>query len=123
MAYDVRDTILSSLSEQGWGALSDLGNSFDESQKRLLSEMREEADVVAKVFDNDAGRDFLVWLVRKTLMRPPSELEANASTIEDYALRQARRNGQNAIVFMILSALNVANFKSSIPGADMEIRQ
>ncbi|MFA7504287.1 MAG: hypothetical protein WCZ28_06275 [Burkholderiaceae bacterium] len=112
MSTDVLGEIFSRLETGGWGDLENLGEQIASANKaqsqKLRAEAEREAAIVKAALDNDAGRALLDLLVRKTLFRPSSGEEQAAATAEAYAILKARREGQNAIVFMLLQMLAVA---------------
>lgn len=89
----------------GWEGLEpDLSRMSADAQELINQAMRE-AEPVAKLFATPEGERVLLWLIRKTLLRPPSAEQATAATTEAYALACARREGQNAVIWMLLAAL------------------
>ena len=109
---DVIGDLFRMLETGGWGDLENLGPQIARVNKAQTEKQREEAlreaAIVKAALDTDAGRALLELLVRKTLFRPSSEEERAALTAEAYAICKPRREGQNAIVFMLLQMLAVA---------------
>jgi len=101
------------LSAGGWSGLEDaekaVGAFNDRQQAQELEEHRAQARIVRNMVRTPEGKAFLAWLLEKTLMRPPGHLEINATSAEAYAIAKARREGQNGIAFMLLSALKAAD--------------
>ena len=106
---DTLEDMMRKLGAGGWAG-------FDEEAmaKVQAGELRAERDqmlaeaaVVRRCLANPEGEAFLLWLLKKTLMRPPNAQEQAPSTAEMYAIAKARREGQNAILFTILDALAV----------------
>lgn len=92
----------------GWDALENLQAKAAGDQALLLLQARGEASIVSEALSTPAGRLFLNWLIRKTLLRPPTEEEQVSATEFAYVRAKARRDGQNGVVWMILHALEVA---------------
>lgn len=93
----------------GWGGIEDAERVASEANQRMLDDerrqMREEAELVRRALDNKAGRQFLEWLARKTVLRPASARQAGATTAEAYAIEAAKREGQNSIFHIIADAI------------------
>lgn len=106
------------LMEEGWGGLAPDQARISADVRELMSQARLEAEPIAQLFDTPQGQRVLLWLIGKTLLRPPSlEMQA-ATTAEAYALAAARREGQNAVVWMIISALQVAHGEQASAGGE-----
>ncbi len=116
MNADMVGEIFGQLSSEGWGGIDVKPDQLQRDVQKMVAEAYEEAIPVAATFSTPAGQKTLLWLLRKTIFRPPSDQQNNASTAEALAMQAARRDGQNAIVFMILHALQVANGEQSKGG-------
>lgn len=76
------------------------------NDKKLSAEaVAREQRIVRDALDNAKGRIFLHWLMRQTLLSPPSQAELDATSVEAVALTARRRQGENQVVLTILSAL------------------
>ncbi|MEQ1652581.1 MAG: hypothetical protein ABL897_08850 [Hyphomicrobium sp.] len=113
--------LMGALQTEGWDA-------FDESKLRKAEEkeasqereqIRAEANIVAAALGTPAGEAFVEWLMRKTLVRPPGPAELSAATAEMYAIAKARREGQDQLVYMILSALATARGDELVAGTEL----
>lgn len=116
MNADVISDLLGDFAVEGWSGLSANPDRMAQQNAELVREALTEAEPIATLFASDAGKAVLKWLVRKTIMRPPSALETQASDPHAYALAKARREGQDAVVWMILSALQVARGEEAMGG-------
>ena len=105
--------LLQAMASHGWDGLEDaekmVGAFNERQQQEELESHRREARIVRDMVRTPEGKAFLAWLLEKTLMRPPGHLEINATSAEAYAIAKARREGQNGIAFMLLSALKAAD--------------
>lgn len=112
MSQDVLSDIMGRLSNGGWSDLEGLGEQAANLHRTQAQQQREEAEreaaIVKATLDTEAGRKLLDLLIRKTLFRPSTDEERMALNAEAYAILKARREGQNAIVFMLLQMLAVA---------------
>ena len=115
---DQVDELISQLGTDGWGGIEGASSKLDADMTRLKAEAVREAQPVAAALATPEGRYLLHWLIRKTLLRPPSDEEVMAKTAEDYTIRAAQRRGQNQIVFMLLHALQVAAGEAAPKGGD-----
>lgn len=117
----IGDDVLAGLmkvASAGWDGL----DNAEESMRRLYErqgaeedeQRRREAAIVRAALDTPAGAELMAWLMKKTLLRPPSELELSARSAETYAIAKARREGQNGIVFMLLAALAAEPIKEDV---------
>ncbi len=104
----IDDELLRNLGQDGWDGLRADPDRFQRDMAQLLTEARDEAAPIAAVFAGPEGTKALAWLVKKTLLRPPTEQEQTAKTCEEYAILKARREGQNGVIWMILQAIDVA---------------
>lgn len=97
----------------GWDGIAtdDHGGALQADMQKVMNEALREAIPIADVLETPEGQHMLRWLISKTLTRPVSELEANAKTIEEYALLKARREGQNGVVMMLMQTLHVAKLR------------
>lgn len=100
----------------GWDALDIDRQSLSLDAQKMIAAAVEEAVPVAKLFASEDGQRVLHWLMRKTLLRPPSVEQRMAQSPEAYALAAARREGQNGVIFMILHALQVAHGETAAGG-------
>lgn len=105
----VLNQMAADLFEGGWDGLEVDREAFGADVQKLIDAARAEAHPVAELFGSPLGRHVLLWLVRKTLLRPPSAEMQAATTPEAYALAAKARESQNAVVWMILSALQAAH--------------
>lgn len=96
------------LQSQGWAAFEGLGERAAADKKRQDEQERTEAAIVHAALSTPEGEKFVLWLMQKTLLRSPGDAELGARTAEAYAIAKARREGQNQIVFTILTALEKA---------------
>lgn len=103
------DGLLHDLGMDGWGGLENIGVKAEAERQRIMIDARAEASIVTDVMKTPEGKRLLEWLVKRTLLRPPSDIEQQAGDIHAYALAKARREGQNGVVFMLLSAISTAN--------------
>lgn len=108
---------------QGWDGLDKLGTDFKQKNIEQNSEMRRlaeaEAATAAAVFNTPEGRKFLILLLRKTLLRPPTEEQRTSRSMEGVAILGLKRQGQNEITQMILDMLDVARGMSDKQGGDL----
>lgn len=72
-----------------------------------MERARAEACVVQDALGNEAGRRFLQLLAQWTVLRPPTEAELSATSVEQQALLGARRVARNNLYFVIASALTM----------------
>ncbi|HRN83279.1 MAG TPA: hypothetical protein PK857_00545 [Hyphomicrobium sp.] len=111
------ENFVSQLFAGGWDAIENPGAKARDANKRATDEQREayraKCAVIAKALGDEDGRAALALLVEMTLMRPPSDEETAARTMEAYAIAKAVREGQSNIVFTIFEMLRVAS------GADL----
>lgn len=110
MSTDVLSEILGVMEGGGWGDLEKIGSSLDAVTRQAGAEAREEerrqAAIAAAALDTPAGRVLLDLLLRKTILRPPSDEEnAARGSAQAYAILKAERTGQNKLMFTILSML------------------
>ena len=101
----------------GWGGIDNAGAFAKQLNERQAAEdeerRRREAAIVQAALGTPEGQRFLVWLLGKTLGRPPGDAEiAQATTAEAYAIAKARREGQNGVVFMLIEAMGVTTKKA-----------
>lgn len=102
--------VVDMLAGDGWSGLEDLEKQMRETNARASAADREQAEreaaIVAAALETDAGRKLLGLLLHKTLLRAPADDEIGArGSAEAYAIAKAKREGQNAIVFMLLQML------------------
>ena len=103
---DPLNGMLSGLAREGWDAFDGLDERQQDEQKRVVAANQEQAEIVRKALGTPEGANFISWLAQLTVLRPPSQEENASVTIEDYALRKARREGQNQIFYSIMAALH-----------------
>ena len=93
----------------GWDGLEnagDIAKAFsDRAQAADDEQRRREVKIVRDMVRTPQGKAFMTWLLQKTLVRPPSQIELSATTAEAYSIAKARREGQSGIAFMLLFAL------------------
>jgi len=111
MAAEDMVGLLSKIAMSGWDGLDNaeaLMRAAGEREGRQDAEKRAaDVAVVRAALDTEAGHALMAWLMKKTVLRPPSDIEFQAAkTAEAYAIAKARREGQNGIVFMLLEALS-----------------
>ena len=103
---DVAD-MLKAVATGGWSAFDEVAikaaQASEEARDREAE--RAEAAIVARALDNDAGRAFLEWVASKTILRPPSAADLEERSIEAYAMRQARREAQAQMFWLMQAAL------------------
>lgn len=100
----------------GWAGLRQGDINHEALRQQMMVEAQSEAAIVAACFATPAGHACLDWLVAKTLMRPPSDQEFAATSVEQYALLKARREGQNGVIYMILNAIATAKGTELVGG-------
>ena len=118
MTGDVRDDVLGRISRDGWDGLRFDDDVLARQMQKLREEARAEAAPIAAVLDSDGGRALIDWLVKKTLLRPPSDEEQVASTVEQLGIQKARRDGQNSVVWMLLQVMQAARGEQPISGGE-----
>jgi len=96
------------LATDGWNGIDVDPARFNADMEAMALEALNEALPVAELFATPAGQQVLLWLMQKTILRPPSDEERCAKSAEEFAILKARRDGQNGVIFMILQALQVA---------------
>ena len=116
MSAETMQSIFDQLGAGGWPSIEVDQDKLQQDMQKMIAEQREEAIPVAATFSTPAGQKTLLWLMEKTLLKPPGPDEYNAKSAEEYALRKARRDGQNGVVFVILHALQVAAGEQSTGG-------
>lgn len=115
MSGDVNRQLFEQLerSGAGWDFFGADARKPDPNQQtehaKMLAAEHEMAARVARLFDTPDGREVLLWLLSKTILRAPDVVDATTVTAEGYAIRRASREGQNAVVHMIVDALRVAH--------------
>ncbi|MBJ7535290.1 hypothetical protein JDN40_14355 [Rhodomicrobium vannielii ATCC 17100] len=102
--------ILSKFTGGGFDALDvpTLANAAKQQLEGQITMAREEAEIARAMYRTPEGRRYIEWLIGKTLMRPPSEDQNSATTMEHCALLAKKREGQNSIVHMTLAAIRFA---------------
>ncbi|MGE0698294.1 MAG: hypothetical protein AB7O57_04290 [Hyphomicrobiaceae bacterium] len=86
-----------------------VGHQVNEEQQRSEDVQRSrEARILARCFETPAGCQALALLRAKTIDRPPTDEELRATSVEAFALAQARRQGAANLVFQVLAALDYA---------------
>lgn len=109
MARSGDEMMAQMLRQMGTGSLDEQEDAARQANAAILEEeMRQadaEAQIVRRALDSDAGRAFVAWLERKTIRRRANGEEAGAQACEAYALAKAKREGQDAIYWMIVDAL------------------
>lgn len=109
MSVAVLEQMLRSMGEGGWADLEGLEQNVrrlnEEQSKDIREQESREAAIVAAALTTKEGGAFLNLLLQKTLLRPPTSEEQAATSAEAYAILKARREGQNALVFMLLGML------------------
>lgn len=106
---DTLREMLGGLAREGWGGMEPDPKALQRDIENMRARALAEAVPVARLFATPEGQQVLFWLVRVTLLRPPEpEEQAAFKSADEYALRKARREGQNGIVFMILQAMQTA---------------
>lgn len=100
---------LAQVAHGGWDGLEDGEAVIAEAARRQEIEQAErEANhraMVRAAFVTPQGQALLEWLKANTILLPPQADELMATTAEAYALAAKKREGQNSIVFKILSLL------------------
>lgn len=106
---DVAD-ILGKIATGGWAAFDEgaLRAAQASEEAAAREEMMAEARIVARALDNENGRAFLEWLMRKTLLRPATAAELDVRTVEERALKAERELGMKQLVMTIYAALATA---------------
>lgn len=110
-ADDLVGELLGLAMGEGWGAIDGVEKRLRtlndaEATRQQERAIIERATLAEGLSDDPARRQrFLVLLLRKTLLRGPSIEEQTAATAEAYAIAKARREGENGIVLMLMSAL------------------
>jgi hypothetical protein len=90
----------------GWEGLENFGKNAKEAAVRMREQAEREARIVQETFSTPSGQQCLEWLIKMTLLRGPNQEELAATTAEAFAIANARRQGQDQIVFTILQALS-----------------
>ncbi|MGL4396621.1 MAG: hypothetical protein ACRCS9_08795 [Hyphomicrobium sp.] len=106
---DAFEQFMESLAGSGWSDLEISKEKFAQQAQEQGSaeraEMNRQAAIVARALDTEAGRALLDLLMRKTVLRAPGDEERAARTAEAFAILKAKREGENSVVFMLLSML------------------
>ena len=85
----------------------DIGRQVTEQQQEAEDLLRQrEARIFERCFGTPSGREALALLRTKTIDRPPTDEELRATSVEAFALLQARRQGAANLVFQVLAALD-----------------
>jgi hypothetical protein len=105
-------SIIDQLATGGWDALNNFGAGMQEQLAKQSEEAQREARIVIDALDNEAGRRFVDWLKSKTIERRPSAEEKTALSIDQFAIANAWRGGQNSVAWMILDVLNYKGEKA-----------
>lgn len=79
---------------------------------------RDEARKVAELFSSELGQWVLLWLMKATILQPQGERELYPGSMEVYALEKKYRDGQAAVIFMIMGALQLARGELDQQGGD-----
>jgi hypothetical protein len=107
----------------GWDGIENGGKSGAAAtaadHKRRAEIASEEAKVIAKALGDADGLAALQILIGKTLWRSETYEERNANSADMYAIRNAERNGQRQLIFMILNMLRLARGEDQKPGGDL----
>lgn len=90
----------------GWDRIEAPAANFEKDRDAQHRAMLDDASVIAKPFQSDAGRACLKVLVERTLLRPLVSLPVEGQTAEAQAMYAAMRQGQNSVVTIIINALN-----------------
>lgn len=114
--------MLSKIAGGGWADLDSMSASLEQQHRAVSSEEKriadEQAAIVQAALSTDSGKALLDLLIRKTILRPPGDLELGAVTAEAYAIAKAKREGQNNVIFMLLGMLQHTTDKPA-PGGDL----
>lgn len=117
------EDIMSQIASGGWDELENAGANFSKMAKEQGQAERQEidrqADIIARTFRTKAGKECIKLLLQLTVLRQPDELERAAASVEGYAISKAKREGQNAIVFMLLARLQHHDGQSKQPGGEL----
>jgi hypothetical protein len=110
---DIAGKLLQDILANGLGDLEGAA-ALKDMQRREAQEdeaqRRREIKIVTAAIDvsSEAGVEFLKWLALKTVLRPPTEAELGAKTVEEAGIASQRRIGQNQIFFMLVEVLRHA---------------
>lgn len=111
--------LMQGLADDGWSSLEGGEQRLSDDMARMKAADIDDARRIARVLDNPDGQWLLAWLVKRTLLTPPGDLERSAKSLEMYAIHKARREGQNHVVFMLLGALQQAAGEPPITGGQI----
>lgn len=105
---DIRSSILGQIAQEGWAGLRVDPAQVDAQMNAMLEEARREAALVDRVLSTADGQCLLLWLLTKTIFKPPTEEETQCQVGDRMVYLKGRRDGQNGVAFMLLHALQVA---------------
>lgn len=100
------------IASEGWDGIDNAGELLRSGHKAAreaeAEEMRRQSRIVREALETDAGQAFLAWLKSKSIELPPTQAELTERDPAAFALAQARRQGRDNLVWMILAALDAA---------------